>query len=124
MVEHAASATVVDIFGDAAPGRSTRPALYRARAAWAPRRSAVDLGLGPLVTVCGLSRGDTVLLQVSPGVYRAGVIIEWRRAQPGNGPMVTGQAQARVRLDLAQGEARPTVVSAPRWRLTPYTSKG
>jgi hypothetical protein len=124
--------TIVDIFAAwATPAsRQERPALYRARMAWAARRLSAGRDqpaptrLEPLRQVGGVAVGDLVEVDYYDR-RRQGVVLAWER--PGEGDASSsirfGQTVARIRVDLgaSQGLSAPVIVRRPRFRIFPLT---
>jgi hypothetical protein len=118
---------VVDIFADRATptARQTRPALFRARAAWAAQAMAVKVaplfGKDQVRTVGGVFVGDAVDIETHPDRKRRGVVIEWEAPSSDTASIAGGFPVARVRLDPLPGvpAGTPTIVRAPRWRIHP-----
>lgn len=118
---------VVDIFAARATpaARQTRPALFRARAAWAAQAMAAKVAplfaATALRTVGGVTVGMTVDVETHPGRKRRGVVIEWQAPSAETTSIAGGFPVARVRLDPLPGfpAATPNFVRAPRWRIYP-----
>lgn len=119
--------SIVDIFADrATPGaRQARPALFRARAAWAAQalaaKAAPPLAPERPVMVGGVAVGDLVEVETYPGRRRRGVVIEWEAASADTAPIAGSFPVARVRLDPLPGvpAGTLTIIRAARWRLYP-----
>jgi hypothetical protein len=120
--------TIVDIFATRATSasRQERPALFRARTAWACRRLSTPV-LEPLRQVGGVAVGDEVEVDYYDR-RRRGVVLAWER--PGEGDASTsirfGQTVARIRVDLgqSQGFSAPVIVRRPRFRIFPVIQEG
>lgn len=118
---------VVDIFADRATpaARRTRPALFRARAAWAAQAIASNadptLAKDQVRIVGGVAVGDPVDIETHPGRKRRGVVIEWEAPSSDTASIAGGFPVARVRLDPLPGmpSGTPTILRAPRWRIHP-----
>lgn len=118
---------VVDIFADrAAPAaRRTRPALFRARAAWAAQAMAAQIapffGAGGPRIVAGVAVGATVEVETSPGHRRRGVVVEWQAASDDSASIADRFPVARIRLDPLPGvpAGTPSYLRAARWRIHP-----
>lgn len=120
--------TVVDIFADRATpvARLSRPALFRARAAWAAQAIAAkvaplfDRGQG-VRTIGGVSVGDTVDVETHPSRRRRGVVVAWEAPSPETTPIAGAFPVARIRLDPLPGfpPGTPNITHAPRWRIHP-----
>lgn len=123
MVDDTTPDTVVEIFGPRATqaARQDRPALFRARLAWASRRLSTP-ALEPLRQVGGVAVGDLVEVDYYDR-RRRGVVLAWER--PGEGDASSsirfGQTVARIRVDLgeSQGLSAPVIVRRPRFRIFP-----
>ena len=119
------NSNVVDIFSARAQpaARRDRPALFRARTAWAERRLASPPP-EPLCQVGGVAVGDEVEIDYYDR-RRRGVVLAWER--PGEGDASSsiraGQTVARIRVDLGelQGFSAPVIVRRPRFRIFPVT---
>lgn len=115
------ASTAVDIFADRATpaARQARPALFRARMAWAsssrPNHSPA------LHMVGGVRIGDRIEVETSPGVRQAGTVVAWEKAGETGSAVMHGYTVARVRLDPVP-DAQFAVVRRPRFRLYPITS--
>jgi len=125
MVDDPTPSNVVEIFAARATpdARQDRPALFRARLAWAARRLSTP-ALEPLRQVGGVAVGDLVEIDYYDR-RRQGVVLAWER--PGEGDASTsirfGQTVARIRVDLgeSQGFSAPVIVRRPRFRIFPIT---
>lgn len=124
---------VVQIFAARATpeARLDRPALFRARMAWASRRlsaAASNPDAEPLRQVGGIRVGDEVEVDYHDR-RRRGVVLAWER--PGEGdasPSIRfGQTVARIRVDLGQALdlspplSAPVIVRRPRFRIFPLS---
>ncbi|WP_299010017.1 hypothetical protein [uncultured Caulobacter sp.] len=118
---------VVDIFSARATpaARQARPALFRARMAWAARASSAEgapaADASQIRAVAGVFVGDAVDIETHPGRKRRGVVIAWEAGTSDTASIAGAFPVARVRLDPLPGmpAGTPTIIRAPRWRIHP-----
>jgi hypothetical protein len=118
--------TVVDIFAArATPGaRQARPALFRARMAWASTHltaQGAPAEASQIRAVAGVFVGDAVDIETHPGRKRRGVVIAWEAGSSDTASIAGAFPVARVRLEPLPGmpAGTPTILRAPRWRIHP-----
>lgn len=118
---------VVDIFSARATpaARQARPALFRARMAWASTYSTAQgvpaADASQIRAVAGVFVGDAVDIETHPGRKRRGVVIAWEAGSSDKASIAGVFPVARVRLDPLPGmpSGTPTIIRAPRWRIYP-----